>query len=64
LRSAELLFLLTNEGELLVVPAGEEGFEPIKTYAVAESPTWAHPVLVGEQILIKDDSSITLWTLE
>lgn len=64
LRSKELLFFLTNEAELLVVQAVEKGFEPIKTYAVAESPTWAHPVLVGKQILIKDDSSITLWTLE
>ncbi len=63
LRGDGLLFLLTNGAKLVVAPASAEGFAPIRTYEVAESPTWAHPAILGNQILIKDDSSIALWTL-
>jgi hypothetical protein len=31
---------------------------------VADSETWAHPVVIGKQILIKDKSTLALWSLE
>jgi hypothetical protein len=30
---------------------------------VANSPTWAHPVLVDHGILIKDATTLALWEL-
>ncbi len=64
LRGGGLLFLLTDQAKLVVASASADGFAPIRTYEVAESPTWAHPAILGNQILIKDNSSIALWTLE
>jgi hypothetical protein len=31
---------------------------------VAESPTWAHPVIVGKNIVIKDETTLAMWGLE
>ena len=64
LRGGGFLFLLTNEAKLAVAPASADRFAPVQTYEVAESPTWAHPTVLGNQILIKDNSSITLWSLD
>jgi hypothetical protein len=38
-----------------------KAFEPLRKYSVADSPTWAHPVLVGHGILIKDATNLALW---
>jgi len=58
--AAGTLFLLTNEAELLVARASGERFDLIKRYAVADSPTWAHPVLVNRGVLIKDEKTLAL----
>ena len=40
------------------------GFEPIKTYTVADSATWPAPAVSGNRIFVKDLSTITLWTVD
>ena len=59
-----VLFLLTNDAELIVARKDGRKFEPIRRYSVAQSPTWAHPIILGRQILIKDTSSLALWSLD
>jgi outer membrane protein assembly factor BamB len=58
------LFLLTSDGELIVAKAGGTGFEQLRRYTVAKSPVWAHPVLAGNRILVKDAEMLTLWKAE
>lgn len=58
-----LLFLLDDDGELIVARSNRTAFEPLKTYTVAESATWAQPVISGNRLFVKDVSSLTLWTL-
>ncbi len=58
------LLVLTNGGELLVLDAAADKFSPVRNYTVAESPTWAHPVPTTAGVLVKDESSLTLWKLE
>jgi hypothetical protein len=60
----QFLFLLTDAAELLVARSGPKQLEVLKKYTVAESPTWAHPVLVGSRILIKDASTLALLSFE
>jgi outer membrane protein assembly factor BamB len=62
--AGDVLFLLTNDAELIVARKSAKGFEPIRRYTVAESPTWAHPVVMGPRILIKDASTLALWSLD
>jgi hypothetical protein len=61
--AGNVLFLLTTDAELIAARRSAKGFEPLRKYTVAESPTWAHPVLLGHGILIKDASTLALWNL-
>ena len=54
----KVLFMLTNEAKLLVLPSMAKDFTPVAEYTVAESPTWAHPLVVGNRILIKDETTL------
>jgi outer membrane protein assembly factor BamB len=64
LAAGNLLFFLTNDAELIVARKSATAFEPLKKYTVAQSPTWAHPVVIGNRILIKDATTLALWGLE
>lgn len=52
------LLFLTNEANLIVQPAEAKTYSPVVQYTVAASPTWAHPLVLGGRILIKDETSL------
>ena len=52
---------LTDQAKLLVLDAAASTFEPRRRYEVAPSPTWAHPVPLGNGLLIKDETHLTRW---
>jgi len=58
LSAGDLFFFLTNEAKLFVLKETAASFAPIKEYQVANSPTWAHPVFMGNHILIKDQTTL------
>ncbi len=41
-----------------------DGWKAAKRYTVADSATWAHPALLGNRILVKDVTRLTLWSFE
>jgi outer membrane protein assembly factor BamB len=59
--AGDVLFLLKDDGELIVAKASASAFEPVKRYTVADSATWAAPTIAGNRIFIKDTSSLTLY---
>ena len=52
------VFALTTEADLLVLPQKGDTFAPARRYRVAPSPTWAHPIVTGEGVLVKDRDSL------
>lgn len=62
-RAGDLWFALTTEAQLLVARANPKQFEVVKRYQVADSATWAQPVLSGQRLFVKDLNAISLWTL-
>jgi outer membrane protein assembly factor BamB len=54
----KVLLLLINDGNLVVLPTTAKEYLPAAQYAVATSPTWAHPVVMGRRILVKDQTSL------
>ncbi len=50
-------FSLTKP-KLFVLKSNATSFAPVKEYEVASSPTWAHPVLLGNRILVKDKTTL------
>ncbi len=61
------LAILTESAELSFVrrtaAALSEPVEPVARYQVAESATWAHPVLWRGNVLVKAASAVSLWSL-
>jgi len=58
----DTVFALTTDSELHVLRASAKGLEPLRKYTVANSPTWAHPVILGNRVVVKDKDSLALWT--
>jgi outer membrane protein assembly factor BamB len=57
------LVALTSEGELIVATRNPEKFEELHRYKVADSQTYAHPVVLSRGVVIRDASAIALWSL-
>jgi outer membrane protein assembly factor BamB len=58
------LLVLSTDGNLIVVKRTPEKFEEVRRYKVADSQTWAHPVLLGREVVIRDADSLAVWSLE
>jgi outer membrane protein assembly factor BamB len=55
---------LSPAGELVVFKPGDEAFTELARYKVADGGTYAYPVPAGNGIYIKDQDSLTLWTVD
>ena len=60
--AGERLFLLKDDAELIVAKASAKAFEPVRRYSVADSPTWAQPLILEKGIVIKDAESLAFWS--
>jgi outer membrane protein assembly factor BamB len=61
LASATTLYSLTPDAQLLIAKPTSKGLNEIRHYEVADSPTWAHPVVLADGILIKDLKTLARW---
>jgi len=62
-RAGPLLLLFTTNAEMIVARATPARWEEVKRYSIADSAVWAHPAVLGNQILVKDVDQLILWTL-
>jgi outer membrane protein assembly factor BamB len=58
-----VFLVVTDGGELSVHQKTADALKEIIKYKVAETPVWASPAVAGNQILIKDKTSLTLYTV-
>jgi outer membrane protein assembly factor BamB len=61
--AGNLLFILKNDAELVIARPNPASFEVLRRYTVAETPIWAHPVIDGNRVFVKDAEKLTLWTV-
>ena len=61
LASPTTMFSLTDDGHLLVAQPSSKGLGEIRRYEVADSPTWAHPIVLADGFLIKDLKTLARW---
>jgi outer membrane protein assembly factor BamB len=64
LNAGSVWLVLTNKGQLLVVKPNGKEYELIAEYKVSDKQTWAHPVFLGDRILIKDDTTLRSFRIE
>lgn len=62
LKAGDTLFVLTSDAALIVTKKSEQKFEALAKYQVADSPTWSHPVITRDGVLIKDTGHVALWS--
>jgi hypothetical protein len=56
--AGKVFLMLTNDANLIVLPANAKEYTPAAQYTVADSATWAHPVVIGNRVLIKDETTL------
>ncbi len=61
--AGETVIALTTNSELVFFAAKDDDIHEHARYEVADTPTWAHPVIAGKAIYVKDEGSLTRWTL-
>jgi hypothetical protein len=60
--SEQLLFAQNTDGDLMVVENTGKAFRLLARFSVADSATWAHPAILASRLLVKDVSSLALWS--
>ncbi len=64
LSAGNIIFSLQDDADLLILRHSRIEFDPIKRYKVATSSTWAQPTIAGNQVFVKDVSTLALWTID
>jgi outer membrane protein assembly factor BamB len=60
-KASDTLFFLNDDGDMIVLKANPMRFDPIRTYRLADSATWAQPLISGRRMFVKDARSLALW---
>lgn len=59
--NGQLVFALKDDGELVVFKAAGGALDVVRRYPLADSPTWAHPLITAEGIYVKDRDGVSFW---
>ncbi|MBN1359167.1 MAG: PQQ-binding-like beta-propeller repeat protein [Sedimentisphaerales bacterium] len=62
--AGSVLLALSSDSQLVVFKPDGEQFNEVASYKVAETPVYACPVASGNRIYVKDQDSLTLWTVD
>jgi outer membrane protein assembly factor BamB len=62
--AGSVLFALTPVGELVAFEPSAKEFKKLASYEVSQGGSYAYPVIAGNRVFIKDQDSVTLWSIE
>jgi outer membrane protein assembly factor BamB len=63
LDAGSVLLALTSDSNLVVFKPDKDKFMELAHYKVADTPTWAYPVVSGKRVFVKDKEAVTLWVI-
>jgi outer membrane protein assembly factor BamB len=59
--AGSVILVLPSDGVLIAFAPSNQGYQELARVKVANTPVYAHPVIAGKRILVKDQESLTLW---
>ncbi len=62
--AGSVLLGLTATAQLTVFQPSAEAYTELARFKVSDRQTYAYPVVAGNRLFIKDQDSVTLWTIE
>jgi outer membrane protein assembly factor BamB len=62
--AGSVVFALTPAAQLTVFEPSDTEFKQLASYQVSDSQTFAYPIVAGNRLFVKDENSVTLWTIE
>ena len=62
--AGSVVLALTSKSPLVAFEPNDKEYKELASFKVAENQTYAYPVVAGSRIFVKDQDSITLWTVE
>lgn len=63
LDAGSVLLALTTDSQLVAFQPSNRDYVELARYKVADTLTWACPILAGNRVFVKDRDTLTLWTL-
>jgi outer membrane protein assembly factor BamB len=64
LDAGPVLVALCDNSSLIVFQPSDKRYDELAAIKVAATPTYAHPVLAGNRIFVKDKDAVTVWMFE
>ncbi|HUT61795.1 MAG TPA: PQQ-binding-like beta-propeller repeat protein [Phycisphaerae bacterium] len=64
LDAGSVILALPGNSELIAFKPVEKEYTELARIKVADTPTYAHPVIAGKRVFVKDQEALTMWTLE
>jgi len=62
--AGSVILALPSNSELIVFKPSGKAYSELASIKVSETPTYAQPVIAGNRIFIKDQETMTMWTIE
>jgi outer membrane protein assembly factor BamB len=59
--AGQVILALPSSSELIVFEPVEDKYTELARIKIADTPTYAHPVISGNRIYVKDEETLTLW---
>jgi outer membrane protein assembly factor BamB len=64
LDAGSVILALTGNSELVAFKPGDKEYSELAHIKVADTELWAHPVVAGKRIFVRDLTSVALWTMD
>jgi outer membrane protein assembly factor BamB len=64
LNAGSCLLALPNDSQLIVYKPNAKQYEEVAKIKVADTPTYAHPVLAGNRLFVKDQDALAMLTIQ
>lgn len=59
-----VIMALTSNSELIVIKPSESEYIELAKFKVADKQTYAHPVISGNRVYIKDEDTLSMWVFK